>query len=184
MALPSDLLTLLEALGRAFRTYHDLSGNDAILVGGGAVSILTNGAYLSGDLDIIAANDDALDAALCQHGFEREKRAGRLLGGWYFPECPRFGVESVSGAYFDGYADRSRVQIVRFGDSKVAIPPLEDMIADRLGQYGANPNDPRSLNQAKLLYRLGPNIDLDYLKKRVNDEQGDMEALLSEGWAR
>jgi hypothetical protein len=52
-----------------------------ILVGGAVVEFDTLGAMTSGDLDLVYANDSALDRALRAVGFYREDRPGRRLGG-------------------------------------------------------------------------------------------------------
>lgn len=183
MAIPADQLAVMEMLGRAFVDYEKQTGARAILVGGAAVSIFTDGAYLSGDFDIVAAADTALDRSLTKAGFVREDRPRYLKGGWYSPSYPAYGVEAVSGAYFDGRADVARLKLVSIGpDSTLTVAPVEDMIADRLGQFAAAPHDRGPLRQAKLLYRLSDALDLDYLTKRVRDEQGDMQGLMDPGW--
>ena len=48
------------------------------------------------------------------------------------------------------------------------------MIADRLGQYAAGPaTDTSRLRQAEALLKLADNLDMEYLLKRIGDEQGD-----------
>jgi hypothetical protein len=64
MALPADFVVILGLLGQVFEEYQKLSGSRAILVGGAAVSLFTKGAYLSGDLDVLASVNDAFDLAL------------------------------------------------------------------------------------------------------------------------
>ena len=183
MAIPDDQLVVMVMLGRAFIEYERLTGTRAILVGGAVVSIFTDGDYLSGDFDVVAAVDGALDRALVGAGFERENRSRRLKRGWYPPHYPAYGVEAVSGQYFDGRADTARIKLISVGpDSTLNVAPIEDMIADRLGQFAASPNDQRPLRQAKLLYRLSDTLDAAYLARRVEEEQGDLRALLSEGW--
>ena len=48
---------------------------------------------------------------------------------------------------------------------------LEDMIADRVGQY-ASGTAPEMLEQARILFRLFPDADLAYLERRIRYESG------------
>jgi hypothetical protein len=46
----------------------------------------------------------------------------------------------------------------------VTLPPVEDLIADRLGQFAASNNRDREMvDQARLLLKLARDIDRDYL---------------------
>jgi hypothetical protein len=59
-------------------------------------------------------------------------------------------------------------------DAKVIFPPLEDMIADRLGQHASDPRGRDDmLEQARLLASLAENLDVAYLIRRVAEEGGD-----------
>jgi hypothetical protein len=57
----------------------------------------------------------------------------------------------------------------------VALPAIEDMIADRLGQHAAAApaSDKSRLLQAKALFRLAEKPDIGYLRRRISDEGGD-----------
>ena len=180
MALPDDYLALLGRLGAAFADYERRTGNVPVLVGGAAVAIQTIGAFMSGDMDIVAGNDRALEECLVAAGFLVDNRPGRLKGGYYHPEFSQYGVEAVSGPLFDGQADRKRlIQIALDDKHNVVIPSFEDMIADRLGQYAvANPLDDAFLRQARLIFKLADTLDMDYLRKRVVEEGGDIALLL------
>jgi hypothetical protein len=155
-----------------------------VIVGGSAVELSTAGAITSGDIDI-CEGDEALEAALLEVGFSRETRAGHLLRGYYM-ETPdgEFGVELVSGSLFDNRSDRQRLRFfaIDIGGQKVlAIPPIEDLIADRLAQYEANPSGHDDmLEQARIMAELAGQLDSTYLKKRVAEECLDGEAAL---WA-
>ncbi len=179
MALPETYLALLDILAGAFQRYEAATGHSPVLVGGGAVAVQTQGAFMSGDLDLYAPSDAALEAALLQSGFAREERQGRLAGGFYHPDYPEYGVEAISGQLFDGRADRARLIRVMFQDAKgIVIPSFEDMIADRLGQYAAsNLREHSRLAQAQLLFRLADDLDLGYLQARIADEGGDLSLL-------
>ena len=88
-------------------------------------------------------------------------------------------VELVSGDLFDGRTDRAKLLAVRVvGDAEVRFPPVEDMIADRMGQFAASNNlDTAMLNQARALLNLALDYDPAYLRRRIIEESGDPAAL-------
>lgn len=179
MAIPDTYLALLDVLADAFTRYEAATGHCAVLVGGGAVAVQTQGSFMSGDLDLYAPSDEALETALLQAGFVREDRHRKLAGGYYHPQFSEYGVEAISGQLFDGRADKSRlIRVVLEHGKGIVIPSFEDMIADRLGQYAAsNQRDPSRLAQACLLYRLADDLDLGYLRSRIADEGGNIDLL-------
>jgi hypothetical protein len=175
MPLPDDYMAILEQLAKAFTNYREQTGAEAVLVGGAATAIYTAGQFRSADFDVVAADDIAFRAALLAHGFLPEDENGHLLGGFYHPNFPRYGVEQVSGALFDGRSDRAKLfrMVVRPPDV-IALPAIEDMIADRLGQHAvASPSDNSRLLQARALFQLAQNLDFSYLRQRICDESGD-----------
>jgi hypothetical protein len=161
----------LELLGRAFNSMIEHGFEPPVLVGGGAVEFYTSGAIASGDFDIVAANDTALESALLREGFRKEDRAGRLQRGYYHPELA-IGIEVVGAQLFDGYGDRSRILLVRLNDqSQVAIVSIEDLIADRMGQFCSSPQRVgEMLEQALRLLELAGSIDEAYLDERIRYE--------------
>ena len=175
MALPPKFADVLTLLGRAFEEYQRISGARAVLVGDAAVCLFTDGGYVSGDFDVVAASNDVLDLALANQGFRKEDRSGRIRRGYYHPKYPQYGIDSVSGALFDGLSDPHKLRVVTFStDSKVTVASVEDLIADRLGQYAASNNlDRELLEQARLLKSLARQLDTDYLCKRILDDGGD-----------
>lgn len=179
MGFSDDYLSALIAVAGVFRRYRLVAGVDAVLVGGAAVNVLTDGSFHSGDFDIQALDDDALDAAFLEEGFIREDRQGQLRFGYYHPAHPLFGFQQVSGALMDGRTDRKRLQRIRITMSaSLVLPPVEDLIADRLGQHAvASPTDDSRLRQARALFALFGDLDLAYLRKRVAEEGGDMALL-------
>ena len=153
-----------------------------MLVGGAAASIYTGGMITSGDFDVVAPADAIFDRMMTDHGFRREDRTGHLLVGYYHPEVPTIGVQIVSGRLFEGRTDPERITLLPVEDGgTIALAPIEDMIADRLGQYaGSGERDREMLEQARLLAKLAGEIDQPYLIKRVREETGD-PALLGLG---
>ena len=53
--------------------------------------------------------------------------------------------------------------------ARFRIISVEDLIADRMGQY-ASGSAPEMLGQARMLVRLYPNLDRAYLEERVREE--------------
>lgn len=81
------------------------------------------------------------------------------------------GVELVSGPYFDGLGDRSRVRLVQVGGAAISMAPTEDLIADRLGQWVASDRrDHHLLYQAIALFRLADDLDASYLDRRIRED--------------
>lgn len=179
MAFPTDYVSLLERLAEAFTRYEAETGIAPMLVGGAATAILTAGAFMSGDFDIVAGNDEAFARAMEAAGFQIDARTGKLLGGFYHPAFPEYGVELVSGPAFDGRADWTRVLKPVFrGYNSLTLPAFEDLIADRLGQHAvAGPGDDSRLLQAQLLLAMAKSVDMDYLERRVMEEGGDLDLL-------
>jgi hypothetical protein len=109
VALTDDYLAAMACLAVAFDRYQRITGVEAVLVGGAAVAIYTSGIFPSGDCDIVTGNDDALNEILLSLGFNREDRPGQLHIGFCHPGHSAFGFQQVSGALFDGHADRARL---------------------------------------------------------------------------
>ena len=175
--LPQDFWDALNLLGRAGDRYRDATGGRVVIVGGAAVSFYTQGLILSGDFDLVA--DLGFEAAMLAEGFRKEDRPGWLLREYYHPDLPRYGFELVSGPLFDGKTDGNRLLPVHLkGGSEVLFAPIEDLIADRLGQYAASDEkDIDMLRQAQSLFRLALECDRDYLRRRIIEESGDPAAV-------
>lgn len=164
----------IEALSLLARASDDVASKGyerPILVGGAAVEFNTGSAVVSGDFDFVTPDQRAFEEALIVRGFRKEDRAGRLLRGLYHPDL-MLGVEVVSGSLFDGRSDLSRIQLVEIVDGKaIAIAPVEDLIADRLGQYvSTEARVPEMLDQAVKMLQFADHLDETYLDKRIRDE--------------
>jgi hypothetical protein len=181
--LPSSFVEALETRAKACEAYRLVTGQPATLVGGAATAIYTSGDFMSGDFDVVASDDMALDNALRASGFRREDRQGHLRIGYYHPDHPEYGFQQVSGRLFDDASDPDRILLLAITPegADIALPSYEDMIADRLAQAAvAPPTDASRLLQARALFRLAPSLDLAYLKRRVGEEGGDFSLLLPE----
>ncbi len=177
-SLSPEYVAALLALGRVCEAYRQRVGANAYLVGGAAVAIFTDGTFHSADFDLVVAADDAFHEILLAHGFVPEDRQGKLRVGYYHPDHPQFGWQLVTGPLFDGRSDKGlavRVEIAK--GSAVMLPPIEDLIADRLAQYEVNRHDPSRLHQAELLFQVADRLDMAYLRRRVLDEGGDISFL-------
>jgi hypothetical protein len=157
---PEDFLAALRLLGMAMEEVAAAGHQRPVLVGGAALELWTAGQYVSHDLDLVVVDPAPIEVALIARGFRREDRRGHLLRGLYHPEL-EIGVECVSGALFDGRADRRFLRMIRIDEgSVVQVIPVEDVIADRLGQYCSNRKASADLlRQAVLAYRLAADLD-------------------------
>lgn len=182
--LAPEYIAAALALGQVCEEYRKTVGSPAYLVGGAAVAIHTQGTFHSADFDLIVGAEAKFVEILLRHGFVKETGQGKFLNGYYHPAHPQFSWELVSGPLFDGRSDKQRALQIRFNEHSVLVTPaIEDLIADRLGQYAvAAPSDESRKEQAKMLFQVTENIDMDYLKKRVLEEGGDMSLL--DTWTR
>ena len=140
-----------------------------ILVGGAAVEIYSMGRISTGDFDIVTPWQAEFEEELQKLGFVRPAGHGRATRGWVHPDLG-LGFEIVSGSLLDGAADHHRVKLLDLGkDGSAAVISVEDMIADRMGQY-ASGTAPEMLEQARRLYALHEDVDLDYMEKRIRHE--------------
>lgn len=141
-----------------------------ILVGGAAVEFYTMGAINTGDFDLCTPLQPELEAEMRRHGFVRPTGPGQSTRGWIHPALG-VGFEVVASVPFDGHADRDRLVLVDgfAPDASFAIVAVEDLIADRMGQY-ASGTAPAMREQARALLRLHPDADIGYLEKRIRFE--------------
>jgi hypothetical protein len=169
-----EFLGALALLAEAFDEVVQAGYDRPVLVGGAAVEFYTAGEVVSGDFDVVTSAQEDLERALIGRGFVRPSGIGALLRGVHHPGLG-IGVEVVSEALFDGASDTSRVVLVRIGKSEVAFPPIEDLIADRMGQFGSTNKDLEMLGQAVILYQiatgnLATSLDEAYLEQRIKQE--------------
>jgi hypothetical protein len=164
----------IEAMALLARACDEFSAKGyprPIVVGGAAVEFYTGGAIMSGDVDFFTDWQREFENVLITLGFRREDRSGRLLRGLYHPELD-IGVEVVSGEFFDGNADRTKVQLVEIRDGhEIPFAPIEDMIADRLGQFTSGTGGGEEMRQQAIaLYRLAEEPDEEYLDRRIRED--------------
>lgn len=140
-----------------------------VLVGGAAVEAYSNSAIVTGDFDVVTIRQDAFEEELQRLGFIRPSGAGQALRGWVHPDLG-LGFEVVSDSLLDGMAERDRIRLIDLApDGRAALVSVEDMIADRMGQY-ASGTAPDMLEQAQSLFILHADADLDYMERRIRYE--------------
>ena len=144
-----------------------------ILVGGAAAEFWSTSALATGDFDICTPVQPELEEEMQRFGFIRPSGPGSLTRGWIHPEL-KLGFEVVADAPMDGNVDAAHVRLVRpVGESALfRVISVEDLIADRMGQYASGTARDR-LDQARILLALHPDADLAYLERRIREESGD-----------
>jgi hypothetical protein len=124
-----------------------------VLVGGAAVELYSGSAVTTGDFDIVTPRQSEFEALLEEHGFVRPAGPGMATRGWIHPEL-----------------DVERLQLIDAGQDGVAqVISVEDIIADRMGQF-ASGTAPEMLEQAQKLFALYPDADKVYMETRIRQE--------------
>lgn len=140
-----------------------------ILVGGAAVELYTLGAVTTGDFDVVTSLQSEFEDELRRLGFTKPSGPGHTPLGCIHPEL-QLGFEVVGSALLDGATDPDRVILLDFGaKGTAAIIAIEDIIADRMGQY-ASGSAPEMLGQARRLFDLHLDADLAYMDGRIRYE--------------
>ena len=179
MAYREAYVRVLNLLSRAFDHVEGKGHMRPVIVGGAAVELYTQGAIVSGDIDVITPWQETFEVALEKEGFVRSVGFGAFARGFQHQEFG-FGVEVVGRQLMEGHADQDRVLIIDLeGGGNVSFIALEDLIADRMGQYNAPPNmRDDMLQQAAELLKLAETVDKAYLDRRISDETGGDFSLL------
>lgn len=124
---------------------------DTVLVGGAVVSIYSEGAYESGDLDLILTNMFVknLPEVMKEIGFQRKGRH------YVHPECSHLYIEFPKGPVEIG--DESKITPVEVAveGTKIKILSPTDCVKDRLATY-IHFKDRVGIEQALLVARKHP----------------------------
>ena len=145
-----------------------------ILVGGAAVEFYSGSAMSTGDFDLCSPVQAELEEEMQRLGFIKPSGPGMATRGWIHPDL-RLGYEIVARVPMDGSVDPAHILLVEeiAPGQSFAIISVEDLIADRMGQYASGTARDR-LDQARALFRLHPDVDRAYLDRRIREEsQGD-----------
>jgi len=145
-------------------------GIDTVLVGGSVVSIYTNGAFQSGDLDFVTLNlfTNCLEEAMNSIGF-------RKLGRHYVhPDCKHLFVEFPGGPPLGIGNDNRIIPLeIEVEGEKIKIYSPTDCVKDRLASY-IHFKAEECLDQAVLVARHHP-VDFKKIKFWCKGEGGDKE---------
>lgn len=160
----------LRLFARVSEAMHERGLSRPILVGGAAAEFYSGSAISTGDFDITTPVQPELEEEMQRFGFVRPAGPRVATRGWIHPEL-KLGFEVVADAPMDGNVDAAHVRLVRpIGESALfRIISVEDLIADRMGQYASGTARDR-LDQARVLLALHPDVDLPYLDRRIREE--------------
>ena len=174
MPQPSPYRPEFEAALRLFarisEAMHERGLRRPILVGGAAAEFYTTSALTTGDFDMCTVTQPELEAEMERAGFIRPRGLGHTATGWLHPELA-LGFEIVAEVPMDGNVAAERLLLVQpEGETgKFRIIPVEDLIADRMGQWASGTAADRR-EQARVLLALHPDADMAYLERRVREE--------------
>lgn len=169
-AYRSEFEAALRLFARASEAMHRRGFQRPILVGGAAAELWSLSAVTTGDLDVCTVRQAEFEEELQRLGFVRPSGAGQLLKGLVHPDL-KLGFEVVAEVPMDGNVEAAHVRLVEpIGEAALfRVISVEDLIADRMGQY-ASGTAPDRREQARLLLALNPAVDRAYLDRRIREE--------------
>jgi hypothetical protein len=140
-----------EELWKYVGAHLSKNGFEAVLVGGAVVSIYSNGAYQSGDLDFIIQNllKDKLPDVMKEIGFLKKGRH------YCHPDCKHLFVEFPRGPLSLGDENDIKPKVVKEKGATFFILSPTDSIKDRLASYIYYKSE-EGLDQAVLVAKAQP----------------------------
>lgn len=138
-----------------------------VLVGGAAVELYTNGAYTTGDVDLVGSVTPAVARALKESGFERHGRHWIHERAQVFIEFPGSALdpdEEASWLDFEGH--------------RVRIISVEDLLVDRLGSWEYWQSSVDGVNAFLLWRAQRERMDVERVEDRI-ERAGWQKALQS-----
>jgi len=174
-AYRKEFVAALNLLAQACEVMIKRPGVDfkPVLVGGAAAELMSGGMFTSGDFDFVTPWQEAFEEALIGLGFVRPILPGHISRGLLHPPT-QTSVEVVGSRLMDGAADGRRTFEVRIGEGAVRVIAVEDLIADRMAQYGESRRQRvELLQQAKVIFQLdglAGQVDEEYLDRRIRHE--------------
>ncbi|MGN6357155.1 MAG: hypothetical protein ACTHLU_06705 [Novosphingobium sp.] len=165
-----EFIAALQLLARISEAMHERGLSRPILVGGAAAEFWSTSALTTGDFDLCTPCQLELDEEFPRFGFVRPSGPGSLQKGWVHPEL-KLGFEVVASTPMDGSVDPAHIHLVEpIGEKALfRIISVDDLIADRMGQYASGTARDR-IDQARILLSLHPDADLVYLERRIREE--------------
>lgn len=165
-----EFIAALQLFARVSEALHRRGLQRPILVGGAAAEFYSQSAISTGDFDLCTFQQAELEEEMLRHGFVRPSGRGQLLKGLVHPDL-KLGFEVVASTPMDGHIDAAHIHLVEpIGEIALfRVISVEDLIADRMGQYASGTAADR-LDQARILFGLHPDADLDYLERRIREE--------------
>ena len=158
-----------EQLWKYVATHLKDKGIDTVLVGGAVVSIYSEGAYKSGDLDFVLTSlfVEGLPEAMKEIGFVKK-------GGRHFvhPECKHLHIEFPSSGFLEiGEDNNIKPAEVECEGLKIKILSPTDCVKDRLASY-IHFKARECLDQAVLVGKKHP-VKLEAIKKWCKNENAE-----------
>lgn len=140
---------------------------DTVLVGGAVVSIYTEGAYESGDIDLILTKlfVNNLTSAMRKIGFEKRGRH------FIHPECNHLFIEFPRGPLEIGDDFNIIPDEVEIEGKTIKILSPTDCVKDRLATY-IHFKDRVGIEQALLVAKIHP-VKLEAIKKWCEQEKAE-----------
>ena len=143
-------------------------GIDTVLVGGAVVSIYSNGAYRSGDIDFVKTSIlvTKLEETMNELGFKKHGRH------YVHPECKHLFVEFPGGPPLGIGEDNTIVpDEVEVNGTVIKIFSPTDCVKDRLASY-IHFKAPEGLDQAVLVAK-NQDVNLSSIKKWCKGERAE-----------
>lgn len=138
----------LAALAEWVQSLYPPDVEPPVLVGGGAVELLTAGTYTTGDLDFVGPVPSGVAKRLREAGFRRR-------GRHWIHEAQEIFLEFPAGALEEGESFRD----LRVRGSTVRIIGLEELIVDRLAAWQFWESTVDGYNAWLLLVRRRDEVD-------------------------
>lgn len=157
----------IEELWKLVATELAKNDVDVVLVGGAVVSIYTEGAYISGDLDFVL-NDytrTKLDQVLKTLGFVRKTRH------YIHPDCKHLFLEFSSFPVSIGYDSAITPAEVEVDGVKIKIYTPTDSVRDRLASF-IHFKAKDCMDQAIMIAQKHP-VNFQKIKSWCSSEGGD-----------
>lgn len=154
-----------EELWKFVGSHLNKNGIDAVLVGGSVVSIYSQGAYKSGDLDFIVLNlfKDGLEKCMADIGFYKKGRH------FVHSQCQHLFVEFPPGPLGIGEDTKIVPDVHEDGGTIFKILSPTDCIKDRLASY-IHFKSQECFSQAILVAKSQP-FKMNKIKKWCADEK-------------